>query len=215
MTRGWRRDFNTGLPLVVLLAGQISLQPDDGDRQANVLPEHPGGPGRPHGDAGPEGRGWEGPAGPGAAQGGHGGQRDGGQPPPESPLSLLLCPDLKIGPRSQVSRSTGCGSCHGDEYCGFSAGHALCQKCTVCPPGFFMVAQCSAHADRICQVSASAGNAGTTSRPAASWLQDRDECLEIPDLCRHRQKCLNAPGETPAAIAILGRVFSRNSPRRC
>ncbi|TNM98020.1 hypothetical protein fugu_014266 [Takifugu bimaculatus] len=74
----------------------------------------------------------------------------------------------------EVGRSMGCGSCRGDEYCGFSSGHPRCEKCTICPPGFFMVAQCSAHADRICQ--------------------DRDECLEIPDLCKAPQKCLNTPG---------------------
>ncbi|KAM3603838.1 uncharacterized protein V6R79_002865 [Siganus canaliculatus] len=68
----------------------------------------------------------------------------------------------------------GCGSCSADEYCGFSTGHPRCEKCTVCPAGFFLVAQCSVHADRICQ--------------------DRDECLEISDLCGDQQKCLNTPG---------------------
>lgn len=28
-----------------------------------------------------------------------------------------------------------------------------------------------------------------------SSLQDRDECLEIADLCGDQQKCLNTPGE--------------------
>lgn len=46
----------------------------------------------------------------------------------------------------------GCGSCRADEYCDFSADRPRCEKCTVCPPGFFLVAQCSIHADRICQV---------------------------------------------------------------
>lgn len=46
-----------------------------------------------------------------------------------------------------------CGSCAHDEYCGFSSGHPRCEKCTICPAGFFLVAQCSVHADRICQVS--------------------------------------------------------------
>lgn len=46
----------------------------------------------------------------------------------------------------------GCGSCRADEYCDFSADRPHCEKCTVCPPGFFLVAQCSIHADRICQV---------------------------------------------------------------
>lgn len=57
----------------------------------------------------------------------------------------------------------GCGSCHSEEYCGFSSGHPLCQKCTICPPGFFMVAQCSVHADRICQVSTSVVSIGMGS----------------------------------------------------
>lgn len=60
---------------------------------------------------------------------------------------------LPAPPLPQVSRSLGCGSCGSEEYCGFSSGHPLCEKCTVCPAGFFMVAQCSLHADRICQVS--------------------------------------------------------------
>ncbi|MED6275275.1 hypothetical protein CHARACLAT_024924 [Characodon lateralis] len=67
-----------------------------------------------------------------------------------------------------------CGSCGPEEYCSYSSSHPHCEKCTVCPPGFFLVAQCSVHADRICQ--------------------DRDECLEISDLCRDKQKCINTPG---------------------
>lgn len=46
----------------------------------------------------------------------------------------------------------GCGSCEAYEYCDFSADRPRCEKCSVCPPGFFLVAQCSIHADRICQV---------------------------------------------------------------
>lgn len=67
-----------------------------------------------------------------------------------------------------------CGSCGSEEYCSFSNGRPHCERCTVCPAGFFLVAQCSVHADRICQ--------------------DRDECLEISDVCGDRQKCLNTPG---------------------
>nr|XP_046265358.1 uncharacterized protein si:ch211-252f13.5 [Scatophagus argus] len=75
----------------------------------------------------------------------------------------------------EVGRSLlACGSCGPDEYCSFSSGHPRCDKCTICPAGFFLVAQCSVHADRICQ--------------------DRDECLEISDLCGDQQKCLNTPG---------------------
>ncbi|XP_061924793.1 uncharacterized protein LOC133664301 [Entelurus aequoreus] len=67
-----------------------------------------------------------------------------------------------------------CAGCGPDEYCGFSAGRPRCEKCTVCPAGFFLVAQCSVHADRICQ--------------------DRDECLEITNLCEDQLTCLNTPG---------------------
>lgn len=45
-----------------------------------------------------------------------------------------------------------CSSCQADEYCDFSGDWPRCEKCTVCPPGFFLVSQCSVHADRMCQV---------------------------------------------------------------
>ncbi|KAK1786772.1 hypothetical protein P4O66_017174 [Electrophorus voltai] len=67
-----------------------------------------------------------------------------------------------------------CGSCGDDEYCDYRGNWPRCEKCTVCPPGFFLVSQCSFSADRICQ--------------------DRDECLEIPNLCREHDQCLNMPG---------------------
>lgn len=31
-------------------------------------------------------------------------------------------------------------------------------------------------------------------------LQDRDECLEIPDLCADEEKCLNTPGN----VKVIG-----------
>ncbi|KAG9273663.1 hypothetical protein AMEX_G10398 [Astyanax mexicanus] len=68
----------------------------------------------------------------------------------------------------------GCGSCRADEYCDFSGDWPRCEKCTVCLPGFFLVSQCSIHADRMCQ--------------------DRDECLEIQNLCGAQNQCLNTPG---------------------
>ncbi|XP_052466605.1 uncharacterized protein LOC128023174 [Carassius gibelio] len=93
----------------------------------------------------------------------------------------------------------GCGSCRADEYCDFSADRPRCEKCTVCPPGFFLVAQCSIHADRICQ--------------------DRDECLEIPNLCKERNQCLNTPGgfrcsgmsEREAAAGMCGHSYFYSS----
>ncbi|KAG9276769.1 hypothetical protein AMEX_G9109 [Astyanax mexicanus] len=69
----------------------------------------------------------------------------------------------------------GCRSaCGSEEYCNFQKQPPQCETCTMCPPGFFLVSQCSPNADRICQ--------------------DRDECLEIPSLCGERVKCLNTPG---------------------
>ncbi|KAG9340092.1 hypothetical protein JZ751_022014 [Albula glossodonta] len=67
-----------------------------------------------------------------------------------------------------------CGSCGPEEYCDFQRDTPRCERCTMCPSGFFLVSQCSPNADRICQ--------------------DRDECLEIPNLCGERVKCLNTPG---------------------
>ncbi|XP_076829424.1 uncharacterized protein LOC143475455 [Brachyhypopomus gauderio] len=67
-----------------------------------------------------------------------------------------------------------CGSCGDDEFCDYTGNWPRCEKCTACPPGFFLVSQCSPSAERICQ--------------------DRDECLEIPNLCRGHGQCLNTPG---------------------
>lgn len=48
----------------------------------------------------------------------------------------------------------GCRStCGPEEYCNFQMQPPQCQQCTMCPPGFFLVSQCSPNADRICQVS--------------------------------------------------------------
>ncbi|KAK2822034.1 hypothetical protein Q5P01_022099 [Channa striata] len=100
----------------------------------------------------------------------------------------------------EVGRSlSSCGSCGPEEYCSFSSGRPRCEGCTICPAGFFLVAQCSVHADRICQ--------------------DRDECLEIADLCGDQQKCLNTPGgfrcqgmtERDASSGMCGRGYFYNS----
>ncbi|CAL8280962.1 unnamed protein product [Lota lota] len=75
----------------------------------------------------------------------------------------------------QVGRPLqACGTCGPEEYCNLSTGQPGCERCTVCPAGFFMVAECTVHADRICQ--------------------DRDECLEVTHQCGDSQKCLNTPG---------------------
>ncbi|KTG37976.1 hypothetical protein cypCar_00036495 [Cyprinus carpio] len=65
-------------------------------------------------------------------------------------------------------------ACGPEEYCDFQKDPPQCERCTVCPPGFFLVSQCSPNANRMCQ--------------------DRDECLELPSLCGEQVKCLNTPG---------------------
>lgn len=46
-----------------------------------------------------------------------------------------------------------CGLCESDEFCNFQKAPSQCEKCTLCPAGFFQLLECSANADRICQVS--------------------------------------------------------------
>lgn len=47
----------------------------------------------------------------------------------------------------------GCPSpCGSEEFCNFHRALPQCEKCTMCPPGFFLISQCSQTADRICQV---------------------------------------------------------------
>lgn len=92
-------------------------------------------------------------------------------------------PHLPLPPESRV-RHPGAGqevpslacpfACGPEEYCDFQREHPQCETCTMCPPGFFLVSQCSPTADSLCQ--------------------DRDECLELPDVCGERVKCLNTPG---------------------
>lgn len=48
----------------------------------------------------------------------------------------------------------GCASpCGPEEYCDFQRDPPHCERCTMCPPGFFLVSQCSPNTDRMCQVS--------------------------------------------------------------
>ena len=47
----------------------------------------------------------------------------------------------------------GCPSpCSPEEFCDFQRDPPQCEKCTMCPPGFFLISQCSSTADRMCQV---------------------------------------------------------------
>ncbi|XP_010225513.1 PREDICTED: uncharacterized protein LOC104579756 [Tinamus guttatus] len=73
-----------------------------------------------------------------------------------------------------------CGLCESDEFCNFQKTPSQCEKCTLCPAGFFQMAECSANSDRICQ--------------------DRDECTDSPSICGERIKCLNTPGESGVKI---------------
>ncbi|KAM4534483.1 uncharacterized protein nell3 [Odontesthes bonariensis] len=93
----------------------------------------------------------------------------------------------------------GCPSpCGSEEYCDFQKDPPRCEKCTMCPPGFFLISQCSPTADRMCQ--------------------DRDECLELPNICGERVKCLNTPGgfrclgasEREAVMGLCGHNYFYN-----
>ncbi|XP_028288601.1 uncharacterized protein nell3 [Parambassis ranga] len=93
----------------------------------------------------------------------------------------------------------GCPSaCRSEEYCDFQKDPPQCEKCTMCPPGFFLISQCSPTADRMCQ--------------------DRDECLELPNACGERVKCLNTPGgfrclglsEREAMMGLCGHDYFYN-----
>lgn len=53
-------------------------------------------------------------------------------------------------PRPLLGCSAPCGQ---EEYCSFQKEAPRCEACTTCPPGFFLVSQCSATADTMCQVS--------------------------------------------------------------
>ncbi|XP_044194772.1 uncharacterized protein nell3 [Thunnus albacares] len=93
----------------------------------------------------------------------------------------------------------GCPStCGPEEFCDFQRDPPQCEKCTMCPPGFFLISQCSSTADRMCQ--------------------DRDECLELPNICGERVKCLNTPGgfrclgvsEREAVMGLCGHDYFYN-----
>nr|XP_046227947.1 uncharacterized protein nell3 [Scatophagus argus]XP_046227948.1 uncharacterized protein nell3 [Scatophagus argus] len=93
----------------------------------------------------------------------------------------------------------GCPSpCGPEEFCDFQRDPPQCEKCTMCPPGFFLISQCSPTADRMCQ--------------------DRDECLELSNICGERVKCLNTPGgfkclgvsEREAVMGLCGHDYFYN-----
>ncbi|XP_057680657.1 uncharacterized protein nell3 [Corythoichthys intestinalis] len=80
-----------------------------------------------------------------------------------------------VGEARFLEPMAGCPSaCRPGHYCDFRSDPPQCQKCTVCPPGFFLISSCSPTMDTMCQ--------------------DRDECLELGNICGERVKCLNTPG---------------------
>ncbi|XP_029444529.1 uncharacterized protein LOC115084169 [Rhinatrema bivittatum] len=91
-----------------------------------------------------------------------------------------------------------CNLCEPDEFCNFQKAPPECEKCTLCPAGFFQMSECSANADRICQ--------------------DRDECIDSPNICGERVKCMNTPGgfrclgiaEKDAAFGLCGDAYFFN-----
>lgn len=103
----------------------------------------------------------------------------------------------------------GCPApCGRDEYCNFQKEPPGCERCTLCPPGFFLTSQCSATADRMCQVSLSLFDLSAPSLRAnhvPPVSQDRDECLELPRICGERVKCLNTPGTFHVLQLVSGR----------
>ncbi|XP_034022281.1 uncharacterized protein si:ch211-37e10.2 [Thalassophryne amazonica] len=98
-------------------------------------------------------------------------------------------------PQPLLSCPSPCGL---EEFCDFQRDEPQCERCTMCPPGFFLISQCSPNADRMCQ--------------------DRDECLELPNICGERVKCLNTPGgfrclgvsEREAVLGLCGQDYFFN-----
>nr|XP_033787290.1 uncharacterized protein LOC117354247 isoform X2 [Geotrypetes seraphini] len=88
-----------------------------------------------------------------------------------------------------------CNLCETDEFCNFQKTPHQCEKCTLCPAGFFQMSECSTNADRICQ--------------------DRDECIDSPNICGERVKCMNTPGgfrclgiaEKDASFGLCGDAY--------
>ncbi|XP_013908140.1 PREDICTED: uncharacterized protein LOC106538220 [Thamnophis sirtalis] len=95
-----------------------------------------------------------------------------------------------------------CGFCESDEFCNFQKTPSQCEKCTLCPAGFFQLLDCSTNADRICQ--------------------DKDECTQLPSICGERMKCLNTPGgfrcfgmaEKEAALGLCGEEYFFNKEQQ-
>lgn len=57
----------------------------------------------------------------------------------------------------------GCAApCGQEEYCNTQRAPPRCDRCTTCPPGFFLISQCSAAADRMCQVPLGAATPPST-----------------------------------------------------
>lgn len=66
-----------------------------------------------------------------------------------APKSMDVMGEARF-PQPLLGCSAPCGQ---EEYCNFQKEPPRCEKCTMCPAGFFLISQCSATADRMCQVS--------------------------------------------------------------
>lgn len=60
----------------------------------------------------------------------------------------------------------GCAApCGPEEYCNIQRAPPGCDRCTACPPGFLLISQCSATADRMCQVPLGSPRPASTFAP--------------------------------------------------
>ncbi|ETE66657.1 putative leucine-rich repeat-containing protein, partial [Ophiophagus hannah] len=82
-----------------------------------------------------------------------------------------------------------CSFCESDEFCNFQKTPSQCEKCTLCPAGFFQLLECSTNTDRICQ--------------------DRDECFESPRGFR----CLGM-AEKEASLGLCGEEYFFNKEQQ-
>lgn len=84
----------------------------------------------------------------------------------------------------------GCSSapCGQEEYCNVQEAPPRCQKCTACPPGFFLISRCSATADSVCQVPDAPFHPSAPRQPA------------------HRVSCVAGQGRVSGAAEGLRRA---------
>lgn len=70
----------------------------------------------------------------------------------------------------------GCSSpCGQEEFCDFQRDPPQCESCTMCPPGFFLISQCSPTADRMCQVLYSNVTECVFNSSRFDWFQEETD----------------------------------------